>query len=358
MARPHSLMLWSVVFAFLAAASLCAAQPKEPKGPREPKQKHAKSSVAKAESHEPDDPFGGAEAAKEEPVAAKKAAPHHGGGAVARPEKHPAPSAKKPPRPVVKALRPVENVARIEAALAGPTEVTFVEAPLTDVIDVLKAQHNIEIQIDTRALEDVGIGTDSPVTIDLKGISLRSVLNLILHKLNLTWIIADEVLIITTPEEAENRLDTKVYDVSDLVVCRDDHDALWDDYDALIDIITATIKPTSWEAVGGPGAVRGNALGTAKVLIVSQTQDVHEGIVSLLKGIREIAKKNPNAGTPRRNKPVAPTPKKYPANIGGLGSPPVYADPSAIPTPKTPVNTGKPAQEKQPPKPGMYPMPG
>ena len=109
---------------------------------------------------------------------------------------------------------------------------------------------------------------------------------------------------ITTPEEAENHLNTKVYDVADLVVCRDEHDALWDDYDALIEIITSTIKPTTWDGVGGPGAIKGNALGTAKVLVVSQTRDVHEEIADLLKNIREIAKKNPNAGTPRRNRPA------------------------------------------------------
>jgi hypothetical protein len=299
MARPHSLMLWSVAFALLAAASLSAAQTKEAK---EPKQKHAKSSVAKATSHESDDPFAGPEK-RSAPAAKPKS--HRSDDPFAPSEKQAATATKKAQKPVVKALRPEENVARIEAALASPTEICFVEAPLQEVIDFLKEQHNIEIQVDTKALEDAGIGTDSPVTVDLKRISLRSALNLILHKLNLTWIIADEVLIFTTPEEAENRMSTSVYDVADLVVCRDDHDALWDDFDALIQIMTATIKPTSWEAVGGPGNVKGNALGTAKVLVVSQTRDVHEEVARLLKGIREIAKKNPNAGTPRRNRPHA-----------------------------------------------------
>ena len=87
---------------------------------------------------------------------------------------------------------------------------------------------------------------------------------------------------ITTPEEAESRLTTKVLDVSDLVVCRDKDDELWDDYDTLIDVITSTIMPTTWDQVGGPGSITGASLGTAKVLIVSQTQDVHEEIATLL----------------------------------------------------------------------------
>ncbi|MGA7702882.1 MAG: hypothetical protein WCB27_25085, partial [Thermoguttaceae bacterium] len=107
---------------------------------------------------------------------------------------------------------------RIDDALKSPTEVVFVEAPLTEVLDYLKDRHKIEIQIDTRALEDVGIGTDSPVTVDLKGISLRSALRLMLKKLNLTYLVDNEVLLITTPEEAENHLTTKVYPVADLVL--------------------------------------------------------------------------------------------------------------------------------------------
>lgn len=107
---------------------------------------------------------------------------------------------------------------KIEDALKSPTQLEFIETPLQDVIDYLKDMHKIEIQIDSKALGDVGIGTDSPVTKNLKGISLRSALRLMLHELGLTYLIKDEVLLITTPEEAENQLTTKVYPVADLVL--------------------------------------------------------------------------------------------------------------------------------------------
>ena len=80
-----------------------------------------------------------------------------------------------------------------------------------DVIDYLKDLHGIEIQLDSKALEDAGIGTDTPVTRKLKGISLRSALRLMLGALDLTYIIKDEVLLITTTEEADTELVTKVY---------------------------------------------------------------------------------------------------------------------------------------------------
>ena len=94
---------------------------------------------------------------------------------------------------------------KITAALKSPTQVDFIETPLQDVIDFLKDYHGIEIQIDTKALNDVGIDPTTPITKNLKGISLRSALKLILREFELTYVIQDEVLLITTPEEAETQ---------------------------------------------------------------------------------------------------------------------------------------------------------
>ena len=107
---------------------------------------------------------------------------------------------------------------KIEDALDSSTQLEFIETPLQDVIDYLKEMHQIEIQIDNRALSDVGIDSSTPITKNLKGISLRSALRLMLREQGLTYMIQDEVLLITTPEEAETRLSTKVYPVADLVL--------------------------------------------------------------------------------------------------------------------------------------------
>jgi general secretion pathway protein D len=58
------------------------------------------------------------------------------------------------------------------------------------------------------------------------------------------------------------------------------------DFDALIELITATIQPNTWDEVGGPGSVREFA--TNLSLVVSQTQDVHEEIVDLLEQLRRL----------------------------------------------------------------------
>ncbi|MFN3152005.1 hypothetical protein [Bremerella sp.] len=107
---------------------------------------------------------------------------------------------------------------KIFQQLEAETKIQFIDTPLEEVVGYLKQLHGIEIQIDNRALEDVGLSTDTPVTRNIEGISLRSALRLMLKELDLTYIVANEVLMITTPEEAESELITKVYPVADLVL--------------------------------------------------------------------------------------------------------------------------------------------
>ena len=84
-------------------------------------------------------------------------------------------------------------------------------------------EYGIPIQLNKTALEEAGIGTDAPVNITLHNISLRSALRLMLKNVQLTYIIQDEVLIITTKEDAEKDLVVKVYPVADLVLPIDAH---------------------------------------------------------------------------------------------------------------------------------------
>jgi len=108
------------------------------------------------------------------------------------------------------------NDAKLVAALDEKTELDCVAQPLSEVVDYLKARHGIEIQFDDKALSDQGIGTDTPVTRKLKGITLRSALRLLLSEMDLTYVIRSQVLLITTKAEAETMRSSRVYPVPDL----------------------------------------------------------------------------------------------------------------------------------------------
>jgi len=89
---------------------------------------------------------------------------------------------------------------KIEAALGEPEQLEFIETPLAEVVDYLKARHKINIVVDKKALETVGVGTDTPITANIKDVSFESALWLLLRPLGLTWTIDHEVLLITTPK--------------------------------------------------------------------------------------------------------------------------------------------------------------
>ena len=110
---------------------------------------------------------------------------------------------------------------KIEEALKQPTQIEFVETPLKDVVDYLKDLHHIEIQLDTAALREVDVDENTPISKNLKGISLRSALKLLLDDLQLTFVVHNEVLLITSAAKAaqsDEFMTTKAYPVTDIVV--------------------------------------------------------------------------------------------------------------------------------------------
>ena len=114
---------------------------------------------------------------------------------------------------------PGSNEKKIYDALDQPVQnFDFSETPLRDVIAQIQDAQGIPVQIDTKAFEDGGLDLETPVTRSVSGISLRSALRLLLGDLDLTYLIKDEVLLITTKDKAAENLVVKVYPVADLVM--------------------------------------------------------------------------------------------------------------------------------------------
>lgn len=210
----------------------------------------------------------------------------------------------EPTRSLKAATSPAER--RIEQALASPTEMEFIETPLGDVVDYMEDYHRIPIEIDHKALEEVGKGAETAVTASFRGLSLRSSLNLILSELELTYLIENEVLSITTIEVAKNRLTTKVYPVADLITRSDRPDGDPADFDTMIELITSTVTPETWEDVGGAGAIRGATLRNVDILVISQTYHGHRRIAALLDDLRLVTGAEQPPARPPADKDAKP----------------------------------------------------
>jgi hypothetical protein len=113
--------------------------------------------------------------------------------------------------------RDSEALRRIRSALDDETRIGCIETPLEQMATFLSDQHDIPILLDGWALDDAGIGTDSPVTLEIKGVSLRSGLRLLLRGLDLDFAIVDEVLLITVPEVAARHTEVCIYNVAELI---------------------------------------------------------------------------------------------------------------------------------------------
>ena len=189
---------------------------------------------------------------------------------------------------------------RIDSILAKDAALEFMDASLEELAEYLREEHQLPVLIDNRALDDVGLGSDTPVTVDLRGISLGAALRLTLKNLDLTWVVNNEVLKITTPEEAERELLTCVYPVHDLVGSQPvfgAHRAYWDpivttrSLRQLVAQLTSCAAPRSWDQVGGAGAIE--PVVPWGVLVISQTADVHRQVAAQLKVCRKVASRQP-----------------------------------------------------------------
>jgi hypothetical protein len=106
---------------------------------------------------------------------------------------------------------------RIRKALDHSTHMEFIETPLQDAVDYLKDLHQIEIQLDTKSMEEAGVGTDTPMTRTIKGISLGAALRLLLSPVDLTHVVKDGVLQITTVDALDQVMELRVHNVKDLL---------------------------------------------------------------------------------------------------------------------------------------------
>lgn len=169
--------------------------------------------------------------------------------------------------------------ARIRKTLDDETSQTFIQTPLSEALRVISDLHEIPIVLDVRALEEVGIDHDIPVNIDLRRVSLRSFLRLMLRDIALTYQIKDEVLQITTVEAAESELITNMYVLPKALGAKSEQ---------VVKALTSTVHPHVWEVTGGPSS----AVAIDHVLIISATSDVQLRTQSFLRTLRTAYEKS------------------------------------------------------------------
>ena len=173
---------------------------------------------------------------------------------------------------------------KIQSQMGNKISVKFVEVPLDEAMKELSHQLPFDILIDARALEEIGLTTDTPVTFSCDNITLRSTLRLMLRDLDLTYMVKDEMMQITTIEAAEQNLVGRIYYLEG-IGAGSSGDSF--DFDSAIQLVQTSIVPDTWEALGGPSTMTPTGVANRPGILVSTTTDVHDQIAVLFRSLRE-----------------------------------------------------------------------
>lgn len=274
---------------------------------------------------------------------------------------------------------------RIQNKLQRSYSCDFRAKPIYDVLAEMAHALDDTLLLDDKALDDVGVSLVEPVTISLQDVPLKDALQWILEQQDLTYILAGDALVISTQEEAECQMQTRLHSLRG-VVCEypmelralesqrggggfgggfgrefdgmgggawfgggfggmggsigafgggrsegaslssmdgSDTEPSSDaespaapfaptgfsnpfpeaspssvrpqaDFDSSIELITSNIQPTTWDNVGGPGSLI--AFEPTLDLVVSATTDVHDAIAEQLRQLRELPLVNKQSG--------------------------------------------------------------
>ncbi len=187
-------------------------------------------------------------------------------------------AAKKTPA-APKPQRPASSNERVREALDQPTQMEFIDTPLQDAVNFLKDFHQIEIQLDHRALEDAGVGSDTPVSRNLVRLPLKSALRIVLSDLDLAYIVQDDVLLITTQDKASEKCEVRVYDVTKLVA----PDAKAEEIlQTLTMLLSETVQRTAGGETVSSGLQRIRIVPLRNLLVILASQEEHEEIAKIL----------------------------------------------------------------------------
>jgi hypothetical protein len=240
-----------------------------------------------------------------------------------------APPATRPAAaPAATPERAVPNVPGVKAAQPVKA-LNFDEIALTDAIEYFRDITGANINVDWKALQEVGLGKDTPVSLRLRGVKVGVALQKTLDAAGaglLAFYVDQNVINVTTRALADERMITRVYAVEDLLTevpnygsvpefsvsgngggsrtagasrgggggsgggsssgvfggggggsgttTTDQRKTRAERGDELIDLIQTTIRPDVWNVNGGKAAIRF----TGGKLVVTAPLDVHKAI--------------------------------------------------------------------------------
>lgn len=200
--------------------------------------------------------------------------------------------------------------ARIRAALRQPVSAKFRDEPLRSAVAKILEQVGVQFRMDVEAMAEEGLSPEEPVINEFQNVPAAAALHWLFEPLGLTWIVQDEVLVVTTELAASEMLITRAYDVSRVLesisarescsfcgdwLARHAPEQHW-----LLDALEEFV-PGLWELSNGIG---GSARLIGRTLVVRQTFQTHASIDAFLQALEAAATGRLNYGSQTVEEPI------------------------------------------------------
>lgn len=150
---------------------------------------------------------------------------------------------------------------KIREKMTAETKIQFIGTPLEEITRYLNQLHGMNVVISPKVRKHVGPEDEFEVSIDIEEIRLDSALDFMLEGLDLDWYIQGEMVVITTSEDANNRMSLRAYPLQNL------------DGEKLVELLETTVAPDSWKANDGQGQLK---VTPGNTLMVWQNRHGHE----------------------------------------------------------------------------------
>ena len=183
----------------------------------------------------------------------------------------------------------------IERRLKKQIDVDFENTPFAEAIETLRKRSDIDIAIDKPAFDEAGFSMETPISMKLERISVKSVLKLILHQIQFDYMIRGESVVLTGQDNPGLALAfySHAYPVADLI------GTPWSDDPSdgpttvakVIDLMRRSIAPNSWNAAGGSGTIRYSWKTLS--IVVFQSRERQQQVQELLAALRRLQDEHP-----------------------------------------------------------------
>jgi hypothetical protein len=168
---------------------------------------------------------------------------------------------------------------KIIKALSTPLNIQLEDSTLKDVVEYLQDKTGVVINVPNSVLEDKGITYKTPVSVNLKNVTMRTILKKVLADVGLTYVVDKGTILVTTEERAKEMLTVRTYYVGDLIAFTGGRLGFGNKAAAItamndiIGVIIGTVEPNSWWVNGGNGTIAYDPV--RMTLVVKQTAEIH-----------------------------------------------------------------------------------